>query len=84
MQIISATDLARNTRKILDDVVSRGETVEIARNQVTVARLVPPETTMTAAQALNGMRRVLTPSQADAWLQESRDDFNHSVTDPWA
>ena len=84
MQIISATDLARNTRKILDDVASRGETVEIERNHVTVARLVPPEPVMTAAQALSGLRPILTPGQAAAWLKESREGFDHRVDDPWA
>ena len=84
MQIISATDLARNTRKILDDVVSRGETVAIERNHVTVARLLPPETTMTAAQALAGLRRMLAPGQGAAWLKESREEFGQSVNDPWA
>lgn len=84
MRIVSATDLARNTRKILDDVVGRGETMEIERNNVTVARLVPPETVMTAAQALAGLRPILTPDQAAAWLKESREDFDQSVNDPWA
>ncbi len=84
MQIISATDLARNKRKILDHVVSRGETVEIERNHVTVARLVPPRPTMTAAQALAGLRPILTSDEAAAWLNESREGFDQSVTDPWA
>ena len=83
MQTISATDLARNTRKILDDVVSRGETVEIERNNVTVARLIPPETIMTAAQALAGFRPILTPGQAAAWLKNSREGFDQSVNDPF-
>jgi len=83
VQIISATDLARNTRKILDDVASRGETVEIERNHVTVARLVPPEPVMTAAQALSGLRPILAPSQAAAWLEESREGFDNAVNDPW-
>ncbi len=84
MQIISATDLARNTRKILDDVVSRGETLEIARNNVTVALLSPAATTMTAAQALSGLRPILTPDDGAAWLKESREAFDQSVNDPWA
>ncbi len=84
MQIISATELARNTRKVLDDVASRGETIEIERNHVTVARLVPPAQVMTAAQALAGIRPILTPGQAAAWLKESRADFDQAVVDPWA
>lgn len=52
MQTISATDLARNTREILDKVASRGETVIIERNHTTIAQIMPPLQTMTASQAL--------------------------------
>lgn len=83
MLTISATDLARNTRKILDDVASRGETVAVERNRVTVARIVPPEPTMTATQALAGLGPVLTPADAQAWLQDSKGDFDQTVSDPW-
>jgi hypothetical protein len=37
MQTVSATDLARNTREILDKVVSGGETVAIERNHTMIA-----------------------------------------------
>ena len=42
MQTISATDLARNTREILDKVASRGETVVIERNHTMIAQIMPP------------------------------------------
>lgn len=83
-QTISATELARNTRKILDDVASRGESVAIERNHVTVARIVPPAPTMTAAQALAGLRPMLTPEEGASWLEDSRGDFDQTVGDPWA
>ncbi|SAK89105.1 Phd_YefM [Caballeronia catudaia] len=84
MQTITATDLARQTRQILDAVARNGETVIIERNNLPVARLVPPEPVMTAAQALAGLPAVLTPQQAQAWLEESRVDFDEGVRDPWA
>lgn len=84
MHRISATELARNTRKILDEVVSRGETVAIERNHVTVARIVPPVPSMTAAQALEGLRPMLTADEARAWLEDSRGGFDETVRDPWA
>ena len=84
MQIISATELARNTRKILDDVASRGESISIERNNVTVAKIVPPEPIMTAAQALAGLRPILAPAQGAAWLKDSRGDFSQGIDDPWA
>ena len=84
MQTISATDLARHTRQILDSVVSRGETVAIERNHVMIAKIMPSETTMTAAQALAGLRPMLTLRQAAGWLKDSRGDFDETLRDPWA
>jgi antitoxin (DNA-binding transcriptional repressor) of toxin-antitoxin stability system len=85
MPTISATDLARNTREILDRVASRGETVAIERNHVLIAQIVPPERTMTASQALVGLGLpMFTPKQASAWLKDSKDNFGEAVRDPWA
>ena len=85
MQTISATDLARNTREILDRVASRGETVAVERNNTLIAQIVPPVHTMTALQALAGlMPPMLTMAQAAAWLKDSKEDFGDAVRDPWA
>lgn len=84
MQMITATDLARNTRKILDKVASRGETVAIERNHIVIAKIVPPEQTMTAAQALDGLLPMLTPTQGAEWLKDSKEDFDQAMRDPWA
>lgn len=90
MQTITATDLARNTREILDKVASRGETVAIERNHTMIAQIMPPQRTMTASQALAGLAlpvpalAVLTPTQAAAWLKDSKEDFGNAVRDPWA
>lgn len=85
MQTVSATDLARNTRQILDQVASLGECVLVERNHTVVAQIAPPQRTMTAAQALAGLAYpVLTPAQAHAWLADSKPDLNEEVCDPWA
>ncbi|EAR22414.1 type II toxin-antitoxin system Phd/YefM family antitoxin [Nitrococcus mobilis] len=84
MQTISATELARHTREVLDKVASRGESVAIERNRIMIARIVPPEPTMTAAQALAGLTPMLTPEQAARWLEDSKEDFDEAVRDPWA
>ena len=85
MQTISATELTRNTREILDRVATRGETVSIERNHTMIAQIMPPHKTMTAAQALAGLAfPILTPQQGKSWLQESKDDFGNAVRDPWA
>lgn len=72
MQTISATELARNTREVLDRVAAQGETLVVERNQTAIARIVPLEQTMTAAQALMGLRPGLTRHQAEKWLDDSR------------
>jgi antitoxin (DNA-binding transcriptional repressor) of toxin-antitoxin stability system len=83
METISATDLARNTRKILDKVAGRGETMAIERNHITIAKIVPSEQTMTAAQALAELHPALTVQQAADWLKDSKQDFDQAVRDPW-
>lgn len=85
MQTISATELARNTREILDKVVSQGETVEVQRNQVLIAQIIPPPQTMNASQALAGISfPVFTAAQASAWLKDSKESFHDALHDPWA
>ena len=83
METITATELARDTRQLLDRVGS-GESFDILRHQTAVARLVPAQRTMTAAQALAGLRRMLTPREAAAWAKDSRYGFGQTVRDPWA
>lgn len=84
MDTITATDLARDTHQILDRVAAHGETIDIQRHQMTVARLVPAQRTMTAAQALAGIRPMLSPRDAVAWHKDSRAPFGQAVADPWA
>lgn len=83
-QPISATDLARNTREVLDRVVSEGLAIGIARNQTLIAQIVPPVRTMTAAQALAGLSLPkLTAKQTDVWLADSKSEFDDSLRSPW-
>lgn len=85
MHVISATELARNTREVLDRVTSQGETVTIQRNQTLIAQIVPSPRTMSATQALSGLGiSMLSPKQSDAWLTDSKEQFSDGVRDPWA
>ena len=85
MQTISATELTRNTREILDRVATRGEIVQIERNHTMIAQIMPPQKTMTASQVFAGLvLPILTPLQASTWLQESREGYDDAVPDPWA
>lgn len=83
MPTVTATDLARNTRTILDQVTSDGETVEVERNQRIVATLIPAVRQMTAREALAGLRPMLSRTQAGQWLEDSRAAFDDGVRDPW-
>lgn len=88
MQTISATELARNTSKILDQVVSRGESVAVERNRAVIAQIVPPTRTMNAAEAIAGLEGCLSEEEGTRWLRDSRNEgpqeFDQSVVDPWA
>jgi antitoxin (DNA-binding transcriptional repressor) of toxin-antitoxin stability system len=84
MQTISATELARNTSKILDRVINRGEIVKVERNRAVIAQIIPPAPSMTAAEVLSGLVPSLSEEQAAAWLRDSRDAFDQTVRDPWA
>jgi antitoxin (DNA-binding transcriptional repressor) of toxin-antitoxin stability system len=82
---ISATELARNTREILDRVFSAGQTIAIERNQTLIAQIMPAQRSMTAAQALSGLQLpMLTPAQANAWLSAGKENFSEELRDPWA
>lgn len=86
MQTVSATDLARNTREILDNVANGGQTVAVERNQVLIATIMPALPTMTAAQAFSSLPLpMLTAAEAAAWLKDSRDEsFDNTIHNPWA
>lgn len=85
MQTISATELARNTREILDRVATHGETVSVERNHTLIAQIIPPQRAKTASQILAGLTLpMLTGAQAAAWLKDSKGDFGDTVRDPWA
>lgn len=86
MQTITATDLSRNFRVMLNRVEFQHEELLIVRNNSPVARLVPGLATMTAAEAFADLYRTLPPEAGDTWLTESRldDKMSGEVRDPWA
>jgi antitoxin (DNA-binding transcriptional repressor) of toxin-antitoxin stability system len=82
IQIISASDLARNTSAILERILT-GETVCVMRNRTEIAHIVPARRNMNAAQAIAGLEGKLTPAQGESWLKDSRGDFHEEVRNPW-
>ncbi|EIP84594.1 prevent-host-death family protein [Burkholderia humptydooensis MSMB43] len=55
----------------------------VERNQTVIARLVPAEPAMNAAQALAGLP-MIGAEDAARWLHDSRTGFEDGVRDPWA
>ncbi|MBL0029264.1 MAG: type II toxin-antitoxin system Phd/YefM family antitoxin [Rhodanobacteraceae bacterium] len=84
MTTVTATELARRTREILDQVLSEGETIVVERNARPIAELVPAPRRMTARQALAGLQSMVSVDDAKRWLDDSRDEFGNDVRDPWA
>ncbi len=82
MQVISASDLARNTSAVLERILT-GETLSVMRNHTEVAHIVPARRRMTAAQAVAGLAGKLTPAQGNSWLKDSHGEFDEEVKDPW-
>jgi antitoxin (DNA-binding transcriptional repressor) of toxin-antitoxin stability system len=82
MQIISASDLARNTSAILERILM-GETVSVIRNRTEIAHIIPAKRTMTAAQAIAGVEGGLSPAQGESWIKDSRGEFDEEVRNPW-
>jgi len=80
---ITATNLARHTRQIVNRVARQGETIVVERNQTVIARLVPADPAMNAAQALAGLPMIGAEATA-RWLHDSRTGFEDGVRDPWA
>ena len=86
MQTITATDLSRNFRLMLNRVEFQHEELLIVRNNTPVARLVPGPASMTAAEAFADLHRTLPQEAGDTWLADSRldDVMSGEVRDPWA
>ena len=87
---ITATDLARNLRSVLDRVAFGGEEMVVSRNQVELARILPGTGRMTALEAMADLYRTIDPAAAEAWLEDARapegvgrGDGLDELRDPW-
>ena len=85
MQTVTATDLARNFRVMLDRVEFRHEELLVVRNNHPVARIIPGSATMTALEAFSDLYGTLPKEAGIGWLADSRLEENRSgeVRDPW-
>lgn len=82
---ITATELARRLKHILDLVQYRGREVVVERNGAVIARITPSLPHMTALEAMADLYRTLPEDAAEDWAKESREGgFGQKVRDPWA
>jgi antitoxin (DNA-binding transcriptional repressor) of toxin-antitoxin stability system len=90
MKTITATELARNLRRVLDRLAIEGEEIVIERNREQVARLLPGPARQTALEAMADLYRTLPEDAAANWEADSRKGrwkgtrLDKGVRDPWA
>jgi prevent-host-death family protein len=86
MRTVTATELARNFRAMLDKVEFKHEELIVVRNNHEVARIIPGPARMTALEAMADLYRTLPEDAAEGWLEESRqtgESLKDEVRDPW-
>jgi len=87
---ITATELARNLRQVLDKLVIDHEEILIERNSKEIARLVPGPGQQTALEAFGDLYRTLSDEAAKTWESDMRrfnfkdTHLSESMIDPWA
>ncbi len=90
MKTISATELARNLRRILDRLAIEGEEIVIERNREQAARLLPGPARQNALEAMVDLYRTLPENAAANWERDSSkgrwkgSKLDKGVRDPWA
>ena len=84
MAPVTATELARNLKKILDEVEFRGREVTVVRNHAAIAQIIPGPGRMTALQAFADLYRTLPDAAAAGWQADGRMTGKiDEITDPW-
>ncbi len=86
MQNVTATELARRLREILDDVEFHRKSVTIIRNKRPIARLLPGAQEMTARQAMCDLHGIVGDEAAEGWQEDRRTGrtLDIEMKDPWA
>ncbi|HEY8054419.1 MAG TPA: hypothetical protein VIE13_00755, partial [Terriglobales bacterium] len=72
MKTMTATALARNLSKVLDQLARGGEEIVVERNQRVLGRLVPGPAQQTALEALSDIYRTLPAPAARTWEADAR------------
>ncbi|MCI0413980.1 type II toxin-antitoxin system Phd/YefM family antitoxin [bacterium] len=86
MKVMTATELARNLRRVLDTLQNGTEEIVVMRNNQPVAKLVPGAPTMTALEALSDLYRTLPDDEGEKWLKDARRGsrvLRKEMRNPW-
>ncbi|MBI1871486.1 MAG: type II toxin-antitoxin system Phd/YefM family antitoxin [Chlamydiae bacterium] len=82
---LTATEFARNFRKVLNQLEFMGEEVVIVRNHHPVAHIIPGSPYLTALEALADLYQTLPEKAAKNWLKQSRiPNTVKEIRNPWA
>lgn len=90
MKILSATEVARNFRQVLDAVEHEQEEIVLVRNGRQIARLVPEAPYQTALEVFGDLYRTLDDRTAEALSaavaagRKSRRGRVSELKNPWA
>jgi antitoxin (DNA-binding transcriptional repressor) of toxin-antitoxin stability system len=87
MRKVSATEFARNLRKVLDRVSETGEEYVVERGKRAVVKVSPVPAGASAREVMSDLYRVLPDSAGDAWLEDAKRGeagLNDELRDPWA
>jgi len=86
MKKITATDLARNLRAVLDQVNETGEEYVVERGRRPVARVSPSPGLLSADEAMADLYRTISPEAAEGWIDDARRDealLSNELRNPW-
>jgi antitoxin (DNA-binding transcriptional repressor) of toxin-antitoxin stability system len=90
VKTITATELARNLRRVLDQVVAQGSEIVIERHHAQIARLVAGPGRQNALEAMADLYRTLPDDVAETWERDAKasrwkgSKVAKGVRDPWA
>lgn len=87
MLTLTATEVNRNFRRVLDSLERNGQEIVVVRNHQPVARLLPGAPRLTALEALADLYRTLDDGEARHWLEDMRAadrSARKEMRNPWA
>ena len=85
MQTVTATELARRLREILDGVEFRGDALTIVRNKREIAQLLPGPQQMRAKQTFFDLYGIVGEEAAAGWRKDGDvvESIEEGIRDPW-